>query len=96
MLNTPGLSRTKKDDGVKDVPITFAKTTSISPTQGGDGDELGGTKVEQNRGEATPPREEEDPSMKRNITPPKPSSQKKDKATQTTLETTLTPMTSTS
>jgi hypothetical protein len=50
------------------------KTTSISPAQGGDGDELGSTEVEKNRGEVTPPREEEYPSMKRNMTPPKPSS----------------------
>jgi hypothetical protein len=74
MPDTPGPSRTKKDDEVEDVPSTSAKTTSISPTQGGDGDELGGTEVEQNRGKVTPPREEEDPSMKRKMTPPNPSS----------------------
>jgi hypothetical protein len=74
MLDTPGPSRTNKDDEFEDVPSTFTKTTSISPMQGGDGDELGGTKVEQNKGKVTPPREEEDPSMKRNMTPPKPSS----------------------
>jgi hypothetical protein len=48
----------------------------------GDGDELGGTEVEKNRGEVTPPMSEEDPSMKRNITLPKPSFRKKSKATQ--------------
>jgi heme-binding NEAT domain protein len=47
--------------------------------------------VEKNRGKVTPPREEEDPSLKIKMTPPKPSSQKKAKATQTTLKTTLTP-----
>jgi heme-binding NEAT domain protein len=67
------------------------KTNSISPAQGGDGEELGGTKVEQNKGEVTPPREEEDPTKKRKITPPKPSSRKKTKATRTTFKTTLTP-----
>jgi hypothetical protein len=67
-------SRTKKDDEVEYVPSTSTKTTSISPVQGGDGDELGGTEVEKNRGEVTPPREEEDPSMKRKMTPPKTSS----------------------
>jgi heme-binding NEAT domain protein len=46
--------------------------------------------VEKNRGEVTPPREEEDPSMKRKMTPPKPSSRNKSKATQTMLKTTLT------
>jgi hypothetical protein len=90
MSDTPGLSKTKKDDEVEYVPSTSTKTTSISPTQGGDGDELGHTKVEKNRGEVTPPREEEDPSMKRKITLRKPSSQKKSKATQATLKTTLT------
>jgi hypothetical protein len=47
--------------------------------------------VEKNRGEVTLPREEEDPSMKRKMTPPKPSSRKKAKATWTMLKTTLTP-----
>jgi hypothetical protein len=76
MPNTPGPRKTKKDDEVEDIHNTSTNTTSISPTQGGDGDKLGGIEVEKNRGEVTPPREEEDPSMKRNITPPKPSSQK--------------------
>ena len=74
MLDTPGPRRTKKDDEVEYVPSTSAKTTSISPAQGGDDDELGNTEVEKNIGEVTPPREEEDPSMKIKITPPKPSS----------------------
>jgi hypothetical protein len=47
--------------------------------------------VEKNRGEVTSPREEEDPSMKRKMTPPKTSSRKKAKATWTMLKTTLTP-----
>jgi len=72
MMDTPTPSRNKKDYEVEDVPSTSTKTTLISPTQGGDGDKIGGTEVEKNRGEATPPREEEDPSMKRKMTPPKP------------------------
>jgi hypothetical protein len=80
MPDTLGLRKTKKNDKVEDVPSTSMKTTSISPAQGGDGDELGGIEVEQNRGEITPPREEEDPSMKRKITPPNPSSRKKSRA----------------
>jgi hypothetical protein len=55
MLDTPGPSRTKKDDEVQYVPSMFTKTTSISPAQGGDGDKLGGTEVEKNKGEVTPP-----------------------------------------
>jgi hypothetical protein len=74
MPDTPGQRNTKKDDQVQDIHRTTMKTTSISPVQGGDGEELGGTEVEQNKGEVTPPREEEDPTKKRNITPPNPSS----------------------
>jgi hypothetical protein len=77
--DTPGPSKTNKDDEFEYIPTMSTKTTSISPAQGGDGDEPGDTKVEKNRGEVNPPREEEDPSMKRKITPPKPSSQKKSK-----------------
>jgi hypothetical protein len=74
MPDTPRPRKTKKDDEVQDIHSTSTKTTSISPVQGGDGEELGGTEVEQNKGEVTPPREEEDPTKKRKITPPKPSS----------------------
>jgi hypothetical protein len=66
-------------------------TTSLSPAKGGDEEELGGTEVEQRKGEVTPPRDEADPSKKRKTTPPRPSSRKKTKATRTTLKTTLTP-----
>jgi hypothetical protein len=90
MPDTPRPNKTKKDDEVQDVHRTSTKTTSISPTQGGDGEELGGTKVEQNKGEVTPSREEEDPTKKRKITPQNPSSRKKTKATWTTFNTTLT------
>jgi hypothetical protein len=91
MPNTPGPSKTKKDDKVLEVHSTSTKTTLISPVQGGDGKELGGIEVEKNKGEVTPPGEEEDPSKKRYITPPNLSSRKKSKATQTTFKTTLTP-----
>jgi hypothetical protein len=91
MPDTPGPRKTKKDDEFQYVHSTSTKTTLISPAQGGDGEELGGKKVEQNKGEVTRPRKEEDPSKKRKITPPNPSSQKKTKATQTMFKTTLTP-----
>ena len=83
MPDTPGPSKTKKDDEAQDVHSRSMKTTLISPVQGGDCEELGGKEVEQNKGEVTPPREEEDPSKKRKVTPPNPSSWKKTKATQT-------------
>ena len=90
MSNTPGPSKTKKDDEVQDVHSTSAKT-SISPEQGDDGGEWGGTEFKKNKGEVTPPRQDEDPSKKRKVTPPKPLSQKKVKATRTMFKTTLTP-----
>jgi hypothetical protein len=90
MSDTPRPRKNKKDNEVEYGPSTSMKSTSISPAQGGDSDDLGGTEVEKNRSEVTPPREEEDPSMKRKITPPKPSSIKKSKATRTILKTTLT------
>jgi hypothetical protein len=91
MSNTLGPSKTKKYDKVHDVHSTLAKTTSISHEKQDDGGELGGTEVKKNKGEVTPPREEEDPSKKMKVTPPKPSSWKKSKATKTTFKTTLTP-----
>jgi hypothetical protein len=74
MPDTPGPCKTKKDVEVQDIHNTSTKTTSLSPAKGGDDEELGGTEVEQNKGEVTPPRDEEDPSKKRKITPPNPSS----------------------
>jgi hypothetical protein len=90
MTDTPRPRKTKKDDGVQYVHNTSMKTTLISPAQGGDGEEIGSTEVEKNKGEVTPPREEEDPSKKRKITSPKHSSQKNTKATWTTFKNTLT------
>jgi hypothetical protein len=91
MPDTPGPSKTKKDDEVQYIHSTSTKTTSISPAQGGDGEELSGTEVEKNKGEVTLHREEEDPTKKRKIDPPNPSSRKKTKATWTMFKTTLTP-----
>jgi hypothetical protein len=61
------------------------KIASISPEKGGDGGEIDGVEVEQKKGEVTPPRDEEDPSKKRKFSPPKPSSQKKSKASMTKM-----------
>jgi hypothetical protein len=52
--------------------------------------EIDGTEVEPKKGEVTPPRDKEDPSKKRKVSPLKPSSRKKMKATRTKFETTLT------
>jgi heme-binding NEAT domain protein len=91
MTDTLGLHNTKKDVEVQDIHSTSMKTASLSPVKGDDDEELGGTEVEQNKGEVTSSRDKEDPSKKRNITPPNPSSRNKSKATGTTLKTTLTP-----
>jgi hypothetical protein len=74
VADTPRPRNTKKNDEVQYVHSTSTKTTSISLAQGGDGEELGGTEVEQNKGEVTLPREEDDQSKKRKITPQNPSS----------------------
>jgi hypothetical protein len=83
-------SKIKKTKEGQDINNTSAKTTSISPEQGGDGEELDGAEVEHKKGEVTSPRDEEDLSKKRKVSPPKPSSRKKVKATRTKFETTLT------
>jgi hypothetical protein len=90
MPDTPGPRKPKKDVEVQDIHSTSTKTASLSPVKGGDEEELGGTKVEQRKGEVTLPRDEADPSKKRKTTPLRPSSRKKTKATRTTLKTTLT------
>jgi hypothetical protein len=88
--DTPGPSKTQKNEENQDVSSTSGKTASISPKQGGDGGEIDGTEVGQKKGEVTLPRDEEDPSKKRKVSPLKPSSRKKSKATRTKFETTLT------
>jgi hypothetical protein len=60
------------------------KTASISPEQGGDGEELGDKEVEQKKGD------EVDPLKKRKGSPSKPSSRKKAKATMRKMQTVLT------
>ena len=84
-LDTVGPSKIKKTKEVHDLDNVFVKTASISAEKGGDGAE-----VESKKGEVTLPRDEEDPSKKRKVSPPKPSSRKKMKATRTNFETTLT------
>jgi hypothetical protein len=67
ILDTPEPSKTKMDDEFHDIHSTSTKTTSISPMQGGGGEELGGTEVEKNKGEVTLPRS---PHPKRKLRPP--------------------------
>jgi hypothetical protein len=88
--NIPKPSKIKKTKEVHDLDGASVKTSSISIEKGGDGREIDGAKVELKKGEVTPPRNEEDPSKKRKVSPLKPSSRKKMKATRTKFETTLT------
>jgi hypothetical protein len=90
MQDTTKPRKIKKTEEVHDLDNASVKTASISAEQGGDGVEIDGTKVELKKGEVTPPRDEEDPSKKRKVSPPKPSSRKKVKATRTKFKTTLT------
>jgi hypothetical protein len=92
--DTPGPSKIKKTEEVQDLDSASVKTASISLEQGGDGREIDGTEVEQKKGEVTPPRDEEDPSKKRKVSPSKPSSQKKSKASMTKMRLSSPQMTS--
>jgi hypothetical protein len=47
--DTPGPSKTKKTDEVQDLSSASVKTASISPEQGGDGEEIDGTETEQRK-----------------------------------------------
>jgi hypothetical protein len=66
--DTPGPSRTKKTEEVQEIDSASVKTASISPEQGGDGEELNDKEVEQKQGD------EVDPLKKRKGSPLKPSS----------------------
>jgi hypothetical protein len=66
--DTPGPSGEKKTEEVQRIDSASEKTASISPKQGGDGEELGDKEVEQQQGD------EVDPLNKRKGSPLKPSS----------------------
>jgi hypothetical protein len=90
--DTPGPNRMKKTEEVQDLSSASGKTASVSPDRGGDDEveELNGKGAEQKPGEVTPPRDEVDPLKKRKVSPLKPSSRKKSKATVTKMKTVLT------
>ena len=87
--DTPGPSKVKKTEEVHDLDSASVNTASILVEKGGYGEEIDGAKVEHNKGEVTLPRDEEDPSKKRKVSLPKPSSQNKVKATMTKMKTIL-------
>jgi hypothetical protein len=84
MHDTPRPSKTKKTGEVQEIDSASMKTASISPEQGGDGEELDEKEVEQKQGD------EVDPLKKRKGSPLKPSSRKKSKASMTKMQTVLT------
>jgi hypothetical protein len=88
--DTPGPSKTKKPEEVHDVDSASVRTASITPDEGGDGEEIEGTEIEQQKGEVPPPRDEEDSSKKRKVSPLKSSSRKKPRTPVTKMRTTLT------
>jgi hypothetical protein len=55
MQDTPGPSRTKKTEEVQGLDSASVKTASISPEQGGDGEELDDKEVEQKQGDEVDP-----------------------------------------
>jgi hypothetical protein len=90
MHDTPEPSRTKKTEEVQDLSSASGKTASVSPDRGGDEEEINGKGAKQKQGEVTLPREEIDPLKKRKVSPTKPSSWKKLRATVTKMKTVLT------
>jgi hypothetical protein len=91
--DTPGTSRRQNTEEVQDLSSASGKTASTSPELGGDGDveEMKDIEAEQNKGKVTPPRDEADPLKKRKVSPLKPSSRNKSRATVTKMQTKLTP-----
>jgi hypothetical protein len=46
-LDTPGPSKMKKPVEVQDIDSTYVRIVSISPDEGGDGEEIEGAEIEQ-------------------------------------------------
>jgi hypothetical protein len=90
--DTLGPNRMKKTEEVQELSSASGKTASVSPNRGDDDEveELTDKGAKQKPSEVTPPRDEVDPLKKRKVSPRKPSSQKKSKATMTKVKTVLT------
>jgi hypothetical protein len=85
--DTPRPNRRKKTEEVQDLRSASENIASVSPNRGGDVEveEINGKEDEQKQGKVTPPRDEADPLKKRKVSPKKPSSQKKSRATLTKM-----------
>jgi hypothetical protein len=90
--DTPETNIRKKTEEVQDLSSTSKKTASTSPRRRGDDEveEINGKEDEHKQGEVTLPRDEANPLKKRKVSPPKPSSQKKSRATVTKMKIVLT------
>jgi hypothetical protein len=90
--DTPRPSRRKNTREVQDLSNTSGKTASVSPDWWGDDEveEVNEKEYEKKKGEVTPPRDEAYPLKKRKVSPRKPSSRKKSKATLTKMQIVLT------
>jgi hypothetical protein len=88
--DTPVPRKTKKPEKVHEVDSAFVRISSITPDEGGYGEEIEGIEIEQNKGELPLPRDEEDLSKKRKVSPLKSSSRKKPRTPVTNMQTTLT------
>jgi len=90
MHDTPRPTKTKNIEEAQELRSASGKTTSVSPDQGGDDEDINGTRAEQNQGEVTLPRDEIDTLKKRKVSPPTHSSWKKSRDTMTNMKTVLT------
>jgi hypothetical protein len=91
----PGPNRRKKTEEVQNLSSASEGTASVSPGRGGDDEveETNGKEDQQKQGEVTLPRDpadEADPLKKRKVSPTKPTSRKKSRATLTKMQTVLT------
>jgi hypothetical protein len=94
--DTPGTNRRKNIEEVQNLSSASDETASESPGRGDndevDKEETNGKEDQQKQGEVTPPRDpvdEVDPSKKRKVSPMKPTSRKKSRASKTKLQTVL-------
>jgi hypothetical protein len=85
--DAPNSSRKKKKEDVQEIHNTSEETASDSPSRGGDSEvdkeEKEGEEDKKKQGKVTPPRnplEEAETSNKRKVSPTKPTSRKKSKA----------------
>jgi hypothetical protein len=94
MQDTPRPNKTKKEkttkktEEVQDVDNLYVRMASITPDEEGVDEE--GTKTEQQKFEVPPPRDEEDSSKKRKVSPLKDCSRKKPRTPVTKMRTALT------